>query len=119
MASSCCGGSKRNKMSGSSSSNTSSSSKKKSDNRTNGLTNGHCNGDTSSTVKPEMCYYCFDVLYNHLHHLDPPQMPSFTNQSYPLFVTWKIGKDKKLRGCIGTFNEMNLHHGLREYAVTR
>ncbi len=24
-----------------------------------------------------------------------------------------------MRGCIGTFNEMNLHHGLREYAVTR
>uniref|UniRef100_T1J4T4 AMMECR1 domain-containing protein n=1 Tax=Strigamia maritima TaxID=126957 RepID=T1J4T4_STRMM len=36
----------------------------------------------------------------------------------PLFVTWKIGKDKRLRGCIGTFNAMNLHHGLREYAVT-
>ena len=39
--------------------------------------------------------------------------------SSPLFVTWRIGKEKKLRGCIGTFNEMLLHHGLREYAVTR
>jgi len=37
----------------------------------------------------------------------------------PLFVTWKIGKDRRLRGCIGTFNAMNLHCGLREYAVTR
>ena len=37
----------------------------------------------------------------------------------PLFVTWKIGKEKRLRGCIGTFNEMNLQHGLREYAITR
>ncbi|XP_077514844.1 nuclear protein AMMECR1 isoform X2 [Amblyomma americanum] len=36
----------------------------------------------------------------------------------PLFVTWNIGKDKRLRGCIGTFNAMNLHSGLREYAVT-
>ncbi|CAL1275622.1 unnamed protein product [Larinioides sclopetarius] len=36
----------------------------------------------------------------------------------PLFVTWKIGKDRKLRGCIGTFNSMNLASGLREYAVT-
>ncbi|XP_076349773.1 uncharacterized protein CG5902-like isoform X6 [Tachypleus tridentatus] len=36
----------------------------------------------------------------------------------PLFVTWKIGKDRRLRGCIGTFNSMNLHNGLREYAVT-
>jgi AMMECR1 domain-containing protein len=35
-----------------------------------------------------------------------------------LFVTWKIGKDKRLRGCIGTFNAMNLQSGLREYAVT-
>ena len=43
----------------------------------------------------------------------------FLNSYSPLFVTWKIGKDKKLRGCIGTFNEMQLHHGLREYAVTR
>lgn len=39
--------------------------------------------------------------------------------SSPLFVTWKIGKDRKLRGCIGTFNSMNLASGLREYAVTR
>ncbi|KAG1672978.1 AMMECR1-like protein [Nymphon striatum] len=38
--------------------------------------------------------------------------------SDPLFVTWKIGKDKRLRGCIGTFSAMNLHLGLREYAVT-
>ena len=34
-------------------------------------------------------------------------------------MTWRIGKEKKLRGCIGTFNEMQLHGGLREYAVTR
>ena len=37
----------------------------------------------------------------------------------PLFVTWKVGKEKRLRGCIGTFSDMNLHNGLREYAVTR
>ncbi|XP_058789705.1 nuclear protein AMMECR1 isoform X2 [Phymastichus coffea] len=36
----------------------------------------------------------------------------------PLFVTWKIGKDMRLRGCIGTFNPMHLHTGLREYATT-
>jgi uncharacterized protein (TIGR00296 family) len=65
-----------------------------------------------------MCYYCFDVLYCHLYQLEPPRVPMFTNDLYPLFVTWKIGKDKKLRGCIGTFNEMHLHQGLREYAVT-
>lgn len=37
----------------------------------------------------------------------------------PLFVTWKIGRDKRLRGCIGTFNSTGLHNGLREYALTR
>lgn len=37
----------------------------------------------------------------------------------PLFVTWTIGKDMRLRGCIGTFNAMQLHAGLREYATTR
>jgi len=80
------------------------------------LRNGH--GKIYSIVKPEMCYYCFDVLYCHLFQLEPPRVPMFTNDLYPLFVTWKIGKDKKLRGCIGTFNEMHLHQGLREYAVT-
>lgn len=39
--------------------------------------------------------------------------------SSPLFVTWKIGRDKRLRGCIGTFSAMNLHSGLREYTLTR
>ncbi len=36
----------------------------------------------------------------------------------PLFVTWKIGKDHRLRGCMGTFNALHLHSGLREYAMT-
>jgi uncharacterized protein (TIGR00296 family) len=36
----------------------------------------------------------------------------------PLFVTWKIGRDQRLRGCIGTFSELSLHSGLKEYALT-
>ncbi|XP_017461653.1 PREDICTED: AMME syndrome candidate gene 1 protein-like, partial [Rhagoletis zephyria] len=36
----------------------------------------------------------------------------------PLFVTWKIGHDKRLRGCIGTFNAIPLHTGLRDYALS-
>jgi len=82
----------------------------------NGMRVPHQNG--YRIIKPEMCFYCFDVLYCHLYNLQPPQVPSFINDNYPLFVTWEIGKDKKLRGCIGTFNEMQLHSGLREYAVT-
>ncbi|XP_032643970.2 nuclear protein AMMECR1 isoform X1 [Chelonoidis abingdonii] len=46
----------------------------------------------------------------------PPQFV-ITRRS-PLFVTWKIGRDKRLRGCIGTFSAMNLHSGLREYTLT-
>lgn len=81
-------------------------------------TNGHSSSPGYSIASTEMCYFCFDVLYCHLYNLQAPQVPSFRNDNYPLFVTWKIGKDLKLRGCIGTFNEMQLHHGLREYAVT-
>ncbi|XP_015367323.1 PREDICTED: uncharacterized protein CG5902 isoform X2 [Diuraphis noxia] len=40
------------------------------------------------------------------------------NGKSPLFVTWETGVDKKLRGCIGTFNSIALHSGLREYAIT-
>uniref|UniRef100_A0A6M2DHH1 AMMECR1 domain-containing protein n=1 Tax=Xenopsylla cheopis TaxID=163159 RepID=A0A6M2DHH1_XENCH len=85
-----------------------------------------CNGDSHLTngdrkvivAVSEMCFFCFDVLYCHLHNLDNPKNPLFTNDAFPLFVTWKIGKDLRLRGCIGTFNPMHLHSGLREYALT-
>ncbi|KAL5289380.1 AMMECR1L family protein [Megaselia abdita] len=67
---------------------------------------------------PAMCFFCFDVLYCELNKLDMPNDPTFTNDPYPLFVTWKIGRDKRLRGCIGTFSAMHLREGLREYALT-
>ncbi|XP_058817594.1 uncharacterized protein CG5902-like [Topomyia yanbarensis] len=84
------------------------------------LTNGHTSDDAPSMANSmsEMCFYCFDVLYRELYNLEEPRRPSFTNDSYPLFVTWKIGKDKRLRGCIGTFTAMRLHSGLREYAIS-
>jgi len=82
-------------------------------------------------VTAEMIFYCFEILGNHLfkgkHHpsghlvsaastsLVPTTIPS---EPYPLFVTWFIGSDKQLRGCIGTFSPMNLAQGLREYALT-
>ncbi|XP_048398633.1 AMMECR1-like protein isoform X3 [Stegostoma tigrinum] len=69
-------------------------------------------------VTAEMCCYCFDVLYCHLYGFPLPRSPRFTNDPYPLFVTWKMGRDKRLRGCIGTFSAMNLHSGLREYTLT-
>ena len=65
----------------------------------------------------DMIYYCFDVLNSHLHTLKEPQ-PKFPDKEFPLFVTWYHGREKRLRGCIGTFSPMNLHDGLKEYALT-
>ncbi|XP_062820071.1 nuclear protein AMMECR1 isoform X1 [Anolis carolinensis] len=75
-------------------------------------------GCRKMVVSAEMCCFCFDVLYCHLYGYQPPRSPRFTNEPYPLFVTWKIGREKRLRGCIGTFSAMNLHSGLREYTLT-
>uniref|UniRef100_UPI00358E8BC1 AMMECR1-like protein isoform X1 n=2 Tax=Myxine glutinosa TaxID=7769 RepID=UPI00358E8BC1 len=75
-------------------------------------------GRQDMVASADMCCFCFDVLYCHLHGYQPPRSPRFTNEPYPLFVTWKIGRDKRLRGCIGTFSAMNLHSGLREYTLT-
>lgn len=75
------------------------------------------NGKHQHVACIEMCFFCFDVLVNHLNHSAPPKNPCFTNDPFPLFVTWKLGKDKHLRGCIGTFKATNLHCGLRDYAI--
>jgi uncharacterized protein (TIGR00296 family) len=69
-------------------------------------------------VCDDMIFYCFDVLHSHLHkNVDHPK-PQFTNNEFPLFVTWYVGREKRLRGCIGTFTPLNLHEGLKEYAIT-
>ena len=39
--------------------------------------------------------------------------------SSPLFVTWTIGPNERLRGCIGTFSSLSLHKAVKEYALTR
>ncbi|KAM7543025.1 hypothetical protein Aperf_G00000005456 [Anoplocephala perfoliata] len=91
----------------------------------NGITNGKedhiptlSNGLSHAIVRREMCLYCFDVLHRQLNNQDPPPQPrTFPNDAYPLFVTWSYGKEQRLRGCIGTFKAMNLHNGLREYAL--
>ena len=38
-------------------------------------------------------------------------------KAFPLFVTWTIGKDKDLRGCIGTFASEKLEKNLKKYAL--
>lgn len=81
-----------------------------------------------SVIHADMIFYCFEILGNYLfngkHHLGkhapstngqlvssqiiPPALP---NDPYPLFVTWFVGSEQKLRGCIGTFTPMNLSQG--------
>ncbi|XP_032886700.1 AMME syndrome candidate gene 1 protein isoform X1 [Amblyraja radiata] len=133
MAAGCCGV-KKQKLSSCSSSSTSSSSSSSANANANAASaantgDNHCKeagrangclgpGGRSMVVNAEMCCFCFDVLYCHLYGYQPPRSPRFTNDPYPLFVTWKIGRDKRLRGCIGTFSAMNLHSGLREYTLT-
>lgn len=69
-------------------------------------------------VCDDMIYYCFDVLHSHLHKNPDHPQPKFANNQFPLFVTWYTGKEKRLRGCIGTFTPLDLHDGLKEYAIT-
>lgn len=65
----------------------------------------------------DMGVFCFNVLSSLLHGTEPAGQLKFTNDPYPIFVTWRIGTEKRLRGCVGTFQAMNLHSGLKEYAI--
>ena len=54
----------------------------------------------------------------------PPSYASrlSATDSYPLFVTWntisRTSGDKRLRGCIGTFDALPLETGLQSYSLT-
>jgi len=78
----------------------------------------HNGGYTNKTATMEMVAHCFDVLYAALQNIAEPKVPpTIPNSKFPLFVTWKKGHEKKLRGCIGTFSHLALHRGLNEYAL--
>ena len=65
MASGCCG-----------------TKKQKLNNSTSVLCNGdiaELNGHNGMVAHPEMCFFCFDVLYSHLHSLEPPKTPNFSD----------------------------------------
>ena len=55
----------------------------------NSLPSVCCNGTSvfpaepqnGSTVRVDMCFFCFDVLHSHLYKIDPPKTPSFTNDA--------------------------------------
>ncbi|KAJ2998676.1 hypothetical protein HDV02_004207 [Globomyces sp. JEL0801] len=72
-----------------------------------------------TAASKEHGFYCFDAILDHLNGSKITRTPSFPNDEYPLFVTWKIldsGYEPRLRGCIGSFNSMRLHKGLLDYA---
>lgn len=82
------------------------------------LDNKYLTDQTKKVICDDMIYFCFDVLNSHLHKTNEQlKKPQFTNSEFPLFVTWYIGREKKLRGCIGTFTPLSLHDGLKEYAI--
>ena len=67
-----------------------------------------------------LCKYCFQVLEAILSDgdFDKISFPEeFKGKSYPLFVTWTLGKEKELRGCIGTFEKSKLEKQLGKYAL--
>ena len=67
-----------------------------------------------------LCKYCFEVLESALSNKDIKKIPfpeEFKGKSFPLFVTWTLGKNKELRGCIGTFEESKLEKQLGKYAL--
>ncbi|KAG8954336.1 hypothetical protein FRC00_005900, partial [Tulasnella sp. 408] len=68
----------------------------------------------------EHCFYAFDTLYCHLNPRAKPIPLDFPDTKYPLFVTWNIRSSSsppRLRGCIGSFQPLDLKEGLQEYAL--
>ena len=66
----------------------------------------------------QLCKYCFQILEGILSkaNLEEISFPEqFKGKSYPVFVTWTIGKEKKLRGCVGTFTKDDLEKNLLKY----
>ena len=73
----------------------------------------------SNLDNSKLCKYCFQVLESILSgKMDFDQIPfpeEFKGKSYPLFVTWTTGKEKELRGCVGTFGQDDLQKNLIRY----
>jgi uncharacterized protein (TIGR00296 family) len=63
--------------------------------------------------------YCFDIIISFLKDtVSDNSFPSkFRNKEYPLFVTWTSGRNKELRGCLGTFESECLEDNLTKFAL--
>ena len=82
--------------------------------------------DSSTTIEdpnsPDLkllCVYAFDTLISELTNKKIPNCfpNSLKNKQFPLFVTWTTGKNKNLRGCIGTFVSNNLEENLNNFSL--
>ncbi|KAI5951712.1 hypothetical protein KGF54_004787 [Candida jiufengensis] len=73
-----------------------------------------------------LCCYAFESLINKLNKESPKiSLSSFQKQlgeksndiptDAPLFITWN--KNSNLRGCIGTFQSLNIESGVSKYAL--
>ena len=76
--------------------------------------------DPTSPDLKLLCVYVFDILISYLTKKEIPSCfpNSLKNKKFPLFVTWTTGKQKNLRGCIGTFASNNLEKSLKKFALT-
>ena len=65
-----------------------------------------------------LCKFCFETLESALTSKGTPKFPEeYKDKSFPLFVTWTTGKEKELRGCIGTFSSDKLEKNLKRYTL--
>ena len=76
--------------------------------------------DPNSPDLKLLCVYTFDTLISYLTKKEIPNCfpNSLKNKKFPLFVTWTTGKQKNLRGCIGTFASNDLEKNLKKFALT-
>lgn len=69
------------------------------------------------TATKEHCAVCFRTILAYLKGNPQPAYPaSLAAGSCPLFVTWQVGKNEDLRGCIGTFSPSDVKSLLPKYA---
>jgi uncharacterized protein (TIGR00296 family) len=66
----------------------------------------------------ELCVYAFDVVLSSVNREKSDLIfpKKFEDKQYPIFVTWSTGKEKNLRGCIGTFQHEDLQKNLLTYS---
>lgn len=64
------------------------------------------------------CAFVFDILIASINKTKLPQWPqNLPSDITPLFVSYYKGKNKNLRGCIGTFAKEQLKVLLPKYAL--